>query len=80
MHCFSVLFEALEQLLFERFLFSRGDDALLMSPDESRDTLGHLFRSPDIESLQQAINNACKLELVQSVKTAQVWVSYINHI
>ena len=60
-----MLLEALEQLLSERFQSSRGDDELFTSLyDEIRDTMGHLFRSPGIESLLQATNNDDLMKLV----------------
>jgi hypothetical protein len=94
MHCHKILLEALERLLFEEFCFSLGEERPMMGlPDDSFELLKTLVDEPDNTSFDSALNNKNISYYIDAYakfrhdartghlgKTAQLWVSYIDHI
>ena len=94
MHCHKVLLEALEQLLFEKFLSCRGDGELVaILTDETRKAVADFLSDAGPDSLNDIINNEELVKVFDAYsqfredvlkgligKTAQLWVSYMDHI
>ena len=94
MHCHKVLLEALEQLLFQKFISCRGDVELnKILTDQTQKALKDMFSSPSTNAFQNIVNDEELLKLVAEYEnfredalggsigqTAQLWVSYMNHI
>ena len=93
-HCHKIVLEALERLLFEKFISSRNENTLCFDISEiSRAKIHDLLENPREEFLDNALNNDEIVsylmdfhKLVSSArtgalgKTAQLWISYTDHI
>jgi hypothetical protein len=94
MYCHKILLDALERLLFEEFCFSIGEEMPMIGlPDDFFELLKTLVDEPDNASFESALNNEDISSYIDAYakfrhdartghlgKTAQLWVSYMNHI